>query len=73
MTLDNNELFLTLTLTLAPLADPGHRRTKVGSFSWVLGHDCRCGANLAPAFVLDMTGLIFRTGGRHLDQAQQPR
>ena len=70
MTLDNNELFLTLTLTLA---DPGHRRTKVGSFSWVLGHDCRCGANLAPAFVLDMTGLIFRTGGRHLDQAQQPR
>ena len=71
MTLDNNELILTPTL--APLADPGHRRTKVGSFSWVLGHDCRCGANLAPAFVLDMTGLIFRTGGRHLDQAQQPR
>ena len=41
-------------------------RTRVGSFSWVLGHDCKCGANLSPAFILDMTGLIFKTGGRHL-------
>ena len=49
-------------------------RTKVGTFSWVLGYDCKCGANLSPAFVLDMTGLIFKTGGRHLHtgSARQP-
>ena len=41
-------------------------RSKVGNYSWVLGHDCKCGANISPAFVLDMTGLIFKTGGRHL-------
>ena len=34
-----------------------------------MGHDCKCGANIAPAFILDMTGLIFKTGGRHLHQA----
>ena len=49
-------------------------RAKVGTFSWVLGYDCKCGANLSPAFVLDMTGLIFKTGGRHLHtgSARQP-
>ena len=40
--------------------------TKLGSYSWILGHDCSCGANVAPSFMLDMTTIIFKTGGRHL-------
>jgi len=36
--------------------------------------DCGCGAVLAPAFTLDLTAVIFRTGSRHLQPgALQPR
>ena len=41
-------------------------RRKVGSFSWVEGQTCLCGARMTPSFMLDLTALIFRTGGRHL-------
>merc|ERR1711879_938887 len=39
---------------------------KIGNFSWVVGAECGCGASLAPSFTLDLTALIFKTGGRHL-------
>jgi len=41
-------------------------RVKLGNYSWVLGSDCPCGAKVAPAFTLDITSIIFKTGGRHL-------
>ena len=48
-------------------------KTRLGSYSWILGNDCSCGANVAPSFSLDMTSIIFKTGGRHLhSNGRQP-
>jgi hypothetical protein len=48
------------------LADNPTTCFRLGQFSWVLGLDCPCGASVSPAFRLDMTAIIFKTGGRHL-------
>ena len=49
-------------------------QVRVGNYSWILGDLCKgCGANVLPAFQLDMTEIIFRTHNRYLQSGYLAR